>query len=106
VKSRIAPNILSADSTEIGDDRAFDQIATIRRRIDQNLKNGGGPIALEVDGRIKVSNIRAVAEAGADTFVAGSAIFGARDDADSSVHGVMAVLLRELSAGRQHGVAA
>lgn len=37
------------------------------------------PIRLEVDGGIKTDNIRAVAEAGADTFVAGSAIFGADD---------------------------
>jgi ribulose-phosphate 3-epimerase len=39
----------------------------------------GLPIRLEVDGGIKVDNIRAVAEAGADTFVAGSAIFGRPD---------------------------
>ncbi|NLO80038.1 MAG: ribulose-phosphate 3-epimerase [Xanthomonadaceae bacterium] len=39
----------------------------------------GLPIRLEVDGGIKVENIRAVAEAGADTFVAGSAIFGQPD---------------------------
>lgn len=37
------------------------------------------PIRLEVDGGIKLDNIRAVAEAGADTFVMGSAIFGAAD---------------------------
>ena len=37
------------------------------------------PIRLEVDGGVKVENIRAIAEAGADTFVAGSAIFGTRD---------------------------
>ena len=39
----------------------------------------GRDIRLEVDGGIKVDNIRAVADAGADTFVAGSAIFGQRD---------------------------
>lgn len=49
-----------------------------------------------MDGGIKVANIRAVAEAGADTFVAGSAIFGARDP-DGGVRGVMAALRRELS---------
>ena len=51
----------------------------MRRRIDRHLEAGGRPIALEVDGGMKVANIRRVAEAGADTFVAGSAIFGARD---------------------------
>jgi ribulose-phosphate 3-epimerase len=39
----------------------------------------GRPVRLEVDGGIKTANIRAAAQAGADTFVAGSAIFGSRD---------------------------
>ena len=51
------------------------KIEAVRRLIDRS----GRPIRLEVDGGIKVSNIRAVAAAGADTFVAGSAIFGAPD---------------------------
>lgn len=37
------------------------------------------PIRLEIDGGVKVDNIRAIADAGADTFVAGSAIFGTKD---------------------------
>jgi len=40
---------------------------------------GGREVRLEIDGGIKVSNIRAAAQAGADTFVAGSAIFGSAD---------------------------
>ena len=51
------------------------KIEAIRRLIDAS----GRDIRLEVDGGIKVDNIRAVAEAGADTFVAGSAIFGHAD---------------------------
>jgi ribulose-phosphate 3-epimerase len=47
----------------------------VRKRIDAS----GRDIRLEVDGGIKTDNIRRVADAGADTFVAGSAIFGARD---------------------------
>jgi ribulose-phosphate 3-epimerase len=43
------------------------------------IEASGRDIRLEVDGGIKVDNIRAVADAGADTFVAGSAIFGQRD---------------------------
>ena len=43
------------------------------------IESSGRDIRLEVDGGIKVDNIRAVADAGADTFVAGSAIFGQRD---------------------------
>ena len=46
-----------------------------RRLIDDS----GYPIRLEVDGGVKIDNIRLIAEAGADTFVAGSAIFGPGD---------------------------
>jgi ribulose-phosphate 3-epimerase len=51
------------------------KIAEARRRI----KALGKPIWLEVDGGVKVENIAQIARAGADTFVAGSAIFGAKD---------------------------
>jgi ribulose-phosphate 3-epimerase len=43
------------------------------------IESSGRDIRLEVDGGIKVDNIRRVADAGADTFVAGSAIFGQPD---------------------------
>lgn len=56
-------------------DSTLPKIEAVRRIIDRS----GRPIRLEVDGGIKVDNIRAVAAAGADTFVAGSAIFGAPD---------------------------
>jgi ribulose-phosphate 3-epimerase len=56
-------------------DSALRKIEQVRRRIDAT----GKPIRLEVDGGIKVSNIRQVADAGADAFVAGSAIFGQKD---------------------------
>ncbi len=51
------------------------KIAEVRRRIDQL----GRDIWLEVDGGVKVDNIGEIAKAGADTFVAGSAIFGSKD---------------------------
>jgi ribulose-phosphate 3-epimerase len=51
------------------------KLAEVRARIDA----GGREVRLEVDGGIKVQNIRQAAQAGADTFVAGSAIFGSRD---------------------------
>ena len=53
--------------------KTLQKLRAIRERI------AGRDIWLEVDGGIKVDNIRAVAEAGADTFVAGSAIFGTPD---------------------------
>ena len=54
---------------------ALPKITRVRERIDRS----GREIRLEVDGGVKVDNIQAVAAAGADTFVAGSAIFGAKD---------------------------
>jgi ribulose-phosphate 3-epimerase len=48
-------------------------------RVRRLIEACGRDVRLEVDGGIKVDNIRAVADAGADTFVAGSAIFGERD---------------------------
>ena len=54
---------------------ALTKLSDARRMIDES----GLDIRLEVDGGIKTSNIRRVADAGADTFVAGSAIFGSED---------------------------
>ena len=56
-------------------DSALRKIEEVRRRITASGKD----IRLEVDGGIKADNIRRVADAGADTFVAGSAIFGKPD---------------------------
>ena len=56
-------------------DSALRKVADARQRIDACGKD----IRLEVDGGIKADNIRKVADAGADTFVAGSAIFNAKD---------------------------
>ncbi len=54
---------------------ALDKLRAVRERIEQS----GRSIWLEVDGGVKVDNIAEIARAGADTFVAGSAIFGTRD---------------------------
>ena len=54
---------------------ALDKLQQARQRIDAS----GYDIRLEVDGGVKSDNIRQIAQAGADTFVAGSAIFGAPD---------------------------
>jgi ribulose-phosphate 3-epimerase len=56
-------------------DSALRKIEQARQRIDAS----GRDIRLEVDGGIKIDNIRAAADAGCDTFVAGSAIFGEKD---------------------------
>ena len=58
---------------------ALKKIARVRRLIETHRRETGRDIRLEVDGGIKTDNIRAAADAGADTFVAGSAIFGQPD---------------------------
>jgi ribulose-phosphate 3-epimerase len=55
------------------------KLRQVRERIDRHVAAGGQPISLEVDGGINVDNIAGVAAAGADTFVAGSAVFGSPD---------------------------
>ncbi len=72
---------------------ALDKLRAARHLIDAS----GRAIRLEIDGGVKVENIRAIAEAGADTFVAGSAIFGQKD-----YRAVIAAMRAELArAGRQ-----
>jgi ribulose-phosphate 3-epimerase len=58
---------------------ALSKLAEVRRRIDASAR----PVRLEIDGGVKVENIRQIAAAGADTFVAGSAIFGSKDYAQT-----------------------
>ena len=55
--------------------QSLDVVRSVRQRLDQLERD----VRLEIDGGIKIDNIRAAADAGADTFVAGSAIFGASD---------------------------
>ncbi len=71
-------------------DSALRKIEQVRKLIDASGKD----IRLEVDGGVKVDNIRRVANAGADTFVAGSAIFGKPDYA-----AVIQAMRKELKLG-------
>jgi ribulose-phosphate 3-epimerase len=71
-------------------DSALRKIEDVRKRITASGKD----IRLEVDGGVKVDNIRRVADAGADTFVAGSAIFGKPD-----YKAVVDAMRAELAAG-------
>jgi ribulose-phosphate 3-epimerase len=70
---------------------ALPKIARVRDLIDRS----GRDIRLEVDGGVKVNNIAAVAAAGADTFVAGSAIFGSKD-----YRATIDAMRREIAAAR------
>ncbi|HHW4673300.1 MAG TPA: ribulose-phosphate 3-epimerase [Xylella fastidiosa subsp. pauca] len=60
----------------------LDKLRSVRKKIDLL----GRPVRLEVDGGVGIDNIGAIAEAGADTFVAGSAIFHAPDYGDVIAH--------------------
>ena len=70
---------------------ALDKLRAVRRKIDAS----GRPVRLEIDGGVKADNIREIAAAGADSFVAGSAIFNAPDYA-----AVIAKMRAEVAAAR------
>jgi ribulose-phosphate 3-epimerase len=69
---------------------ALDKLREARKLIDAS----GRPIRLEIDGGVKVDNIREIAEAGADTFVAGSAIFSAGKDTDPNRYDTVVKAMR------------
>ena len=69
----------------------LDKLREARKLIDDS----GYDIRLEIDGGVKVDNIREIAEAGADTFVAGSAIFGAKNDGDANVYDTVVGKMRD-----------
>ncbi|MDR0528014.1 MAG: ribulose-phosphate 3-epimerase [Zoogloeaceae bacterium] len=70
------------------------KIAAARALLDAYASVSGRRVLLEVDGGVKAENIAAVAEAGADVFVAGSAIFGARATADAHHYDSVVARLR------------
>lgn len=69
-----------------------------RARIDRHMAEGGQQVWLEIDGGVKVDNIGEIAAAGADTFVAGSAVFSA-PDADGGYKTVMRQLREHAGGG-------
>jgi ribulose-phosphate 3-epimerase len=73
---------------------ALPKLKAVRQRIDEI----GRDILLEIDGGVKVDNIAEIARAGADTFVAGSAIYGAGKDSDPHRYdSILAALRAELA---------
>ena len=69
----------------------LNKLRDARKLIDES----GFDIRLEIDGGVKVDNIREIAEAGADMFVAGSAIFGAKNDGDANVYDTVVGKMRD-----------
>ena len=77
---------------------ALDKLRQARQLIDES----GRDIRLEIDGGVKIDNIGAIHAAGADTFVAGSAIFGAAQAQDPNDYDSVISALREELAGSAH----
>ena len=74
------------------------KLRAARARIDEYQRQSGRTIRLEIDGGVKVDNIAEIARAGADTFVAGSAIYGAGKDGDPQrYNSIIAALRAELA---------
>lgn len=69
---------------------ALNKLKAVRKRIDES----GRDIMLEIDGGVKVDNIADIARAGADTFVAGSAVFNAGKDSDAHRYDTIISALR------------
>ena len=72
----------------------LNKLRMARKKIDAYTKESGREIWLEVDGGVNADNITEIAQAGADTFVAGSAIFGAANDDDPNRYDTVVKSLR------------
>lgn len=75
------------------------KLRAVRQRIETHQARGGQSIWLQVDGGVKIDNIAEIVSAGADTCVAGSAVFSA-PDADGSYRSVMKALRRAAQPGQ------
>jgi len=75
----------------------LDKVRAARKEVDAAIQRTGREILLEVDGGVKADNIATIAAAGADTFVAGSAIFGSGD------YRATIAAMRAAAAGAQEG---
>ena len=82
VMDKVDMILLMSVNPGFGGQSFIDSTLTKLRQARKLIDASGRDIRLEVDGGVKVDNIREIAEAGADMFVAGSAIFGAANDTD------------------------
>ena len=73
----------------------LNKLTMARKKIDAYMEKTGRTIWLEVDGGVNANNIAEIAKAGADTFVAGAAIFGSGDDNDPNRYDTIVKSLRE-----------
>ena len=82
VMDKVDMILLMSVNPGFGGQSFIDSALTKLRQARKMIDDSGLDIRLEIDGGVKVNNIREIAEAGADTFVAGSAIFGAAEASD------------------------
>lgn len=73
----------------------LNKLSQARKKIDTYMEKSGRQIWLEVDGGVNPNNIKEIAKAGADTFVAGSAIFGSGKDSDPNRYDTVVKSLRD-----------
>ena len=73
----------------------LNKLSQARKKIDAHMEKSGKQIWLEVDGGVNPNNIEEIAKAGADTFVAGSAIFGSGKDSDPNRYDTVVKSLRD-----------
>ena len=73
----------------------LNKLSQARKKIDTYMEKSGKQIWLEVDGGVNPNNIEEIAKAGADTFVAGSAIFGSGKDSDPNRYDTVVKSLRD-----------
>jgi ribulose-phosphate 3-epimerase len=74
---------------------ALEKLKAARKKIDAYTQETGREIWLEIDGGVNANNIADIARAGADTFVAGSAVFGAANDNDPNRYNSIIKQLRD-----------
>ena len=74
---------------------ALEKLKAARKKIDAYTQETGREIWLEIDGGVNANNIADIARAGADTFVAGSAVFGAANDNDPNRYNTIIKQLRD-----------
>lgn len=74
---------------------ALEKLKVARKKIDAYTQEKGREIWLEIDGGVNANNIAEIARAGADTFVAGSAVFGAANDNDPNRYNTIIKQLRD-----------
>ena len=95
VMDKVDMILLMSVNPGFGGQSFIDSALTKLRQARKMIDDSGLDIRLEIDGGVKVNNIREIAAAGADTFVAGSAIFGAVGDSDPNDYNTVVGAMRD-----------